>query len=104
MTTKQTRQDGGTTRDAEPEVLITSRLTTDGTKYLPETYETTDGTVALPWPMIDPQTGVRGRLPDQWPIGDPRREDRHDDAGRRDRGPSAPRGATPPPPVGYVGA
>jgi hypothetical protein len=55
-----------------PDQFISSRLTTDGTRYLLETYESTDGTRELPHPMIDPQ-GHRGRLPDDWPIGDPRR-------------------------------
>ena len=54
---------------------ITSRLTTDGTKYLPETLETSDGSQEYPHPMTDPMTGKRGRLPRQWPIGDPRPRD-----------------------------
>lgn len=62
-------------RAGEPEShdVVTSRLTTDGTRYLPETYFSTDGTRELPNPMIDPQTGRRGFQTD-WPIGDPRRD------------------------------
>jgi len=57
-----------------PEPHVTSRLTTDGTMYLPETYVSTDGTVEKPWPMTDPM-GVKRRLLTDWPIGDARRED-----------------------------
>jgi hypothetical protein len=65
-----------TTREGEiiPDPEITSRLTTDGTKYLPETYESTDGTQEIPHPMMDPQ-GVRRKRQTDWPIGDPRRRD-----------------------------
>jgi hypothetical protein len=57
-----------------PEPHVTSRLSTDGTMYLPETYVSTDGTVEKPWPMTDPM-GVKRRLLTDWPIGDARRED-----------------------------
>lgn len=60
------------TTPAPDEQVITSRLTTDGTKYLPETLETSDGSQEYPHPMTDPMTGVRGHLELQWPIGDPR--------------------------------
>ena len=66
-----------TTKDGPllaPEPFVTSRLTTDGTKYLPETYESTDGTQEIPHPMIDPM-GARRRLQTDWPIGDTRRVD-----------------------------
>jgi len=55
------------------EQFTSSRLTTDGTRYLPETYESTDGTRTLPDPMIDPQGG-RTKFITDYPIGDPRRK------------------------------
>jgi hypothetical protein len=58
----------------EPDQQVTSRVTTDGTQYRPDTYETTDGSQTIPYPMVDPQTGTRNRLPQEYPIGDPRLE------------------------------
>lgn len=74
MTTRPARQESLPTplEGADPEV--TSRLTTDGTKYLPETYESTDGTQEIPHPMIDPM-GARRKRQTDWPIGDARRHD-----------------------------
>ena len=57
-----------------PEQHVTSRLSTDGTMYLPETYVSTDGTVEKPWPMMDPQ-GVKRRMLTDYPLGDARRVD-----------------------------
>jgi len=58
-----------TPRDAAP------RLTTDGTRVLPDFYASTDGTRELPEPGPGPLVPVTGRrLPDDWPIGDPRRK------------------------------
>ena len=52
-----------TTRNVDP------RMTTDGTRELPEYFETTDGTRAVPEDGVEPLQRRR-----HWPIGDERRE------------------------------
>jgi len=47
---------------------INDRVTTDGTRVLPDSHASTDGTRALPEPGIDPLGGPR-RLADHRPIG-----------------------------------
>ena len=67
----------GDIRPGEPSTRgeADSRVTTDGTRVLVDTYQTSDGTVSLPEtrPEEPPlPEGRRRRLPDHFPIGDPR--------------------------------